>query len=38
MYKESGSIRWTSVAAVLPLVLGFAVIFVVAQIWRIATG
>jgi ferrous iron transport protein B len=35
MYKETGSVKWTTVAALLPLGLGFAVIFFVAQIWRL---
>jgi ferrous iron transport protein B len=36
MYKESGSKKWTTFAALLPLAMGFAVTFFVAQIWRIA--
>jgi ferrous iron transport protein B len=35
IYRESGSAKWTIVAALLPLVLGFAVCFFVAQIWRL---
>jgi ferrous iron transport protein B len=35
MYKESGSKRWTVVAALLPLGLGFMVTFFVAQVWRL---
>ena len=35
MYKESGSKRWTTVAALLPLAMGFVVTFFVAQIWRL---
>ncbi len=35
IYKETGSKRWTTVAALLPLVLGFIVTFFVAQIWRL---
>jgi ferrous iron transport protein B len=38
IYKETGSARWTAVSALLPLGLGFAVCFVVAQVWRITTG
>jgi ferrous iron transport protein B len=38
MYKETGSSRWTTVAALLPLGLGFLVTFVVAQVWRLAAG
>jgi len=35
IYKETGSARWTAVATLLPLVLGFVVTFVVAQVWRL---
>ncbi len=35
MYTESGSRKWTLVAALLPLAMGFAVTFVVAQVWRL---
>ncbi len=35
IYKETRSARWTLVASVLPLILGFIVTFLVAQVWRI---
>jgi ferrous iron transport protein B len=35
IYKETGSRRWTAVSALLPLALGFAVTFLVAQVWRL---
>jgi ferrous iron transport protein B len=35
IYKETGSAKWTGVAALLPLALGFAVTFGVAQVWRL---
>ena len=35
MHKESGSRRWTAVAALLPLAMGFGLTFLVAQIWRL---
>jgi len=35
IYRESGSKKWTLVAALLPLVMGFVVTFFVAQIWRL---
>lgn len=38
IYKETGSAKWTWVASLMPVVLGFAVTFVVAQIWRFFTG
>lgn len=38
IYKETGSKKWTAVAALLPLVMGFIVTFFVAQIWRLFAG
>ena len=38
IYKETGSKKWTAVATVLPLVMGFVVTFFVAQIWRLFAG
>jgi ferrous iron transport protein B len=38
MYKESGSRKWAAVGALLPLGLGFAVTFVVAQVWRLVAA
>jgi ferrous iron transport protein B len=38
IYKESGSKKWTAVAALLPLIMGFVVTFFVAQIWRLIAG
>jgi len=38
IYKETGSIKWMLVSAILPLVLGFGVTFLVAQIWRFVAG
>jgi ferrous iron transport protein B len=35
IYKETGSVKWTAVATLLPIVLGVAVCFVVAQVWRL---
>jgi len=35
IWKETRSGRWTTVASLLPLVLGIATCFVVAQIWRL---
>lgn len=35
IYKETKSVKWTTVASVLPVILGFIVTFIVAQIWRI---
>ncbi len=35
IFRETRSARWTTLAAVLPLAMGFTVCFVVAQIWRL---
>ena len=35
IFMETRSARWTMLATVLPLVMGFTVCFVVAQIWRL---
>ena len=35
IYKETGSKRWTALASLLPVALGFIVTFFVAQIWRL---
>jgi len=34
IYKETGSIKWTTYAVLVPLALGFAVTFLVASLWR----
>jgi ferrous iron transport protein B len=38
IYKETGSKKWTTVAALLPVGMGFAVTFIVAQVWRLVAG
>jgi ferrous iron transport protein B len=38
IYKETGSAKWTTVSTMLPLVMGFVVCFLVAQIWRLVAG
>jgi len=38
IYKETGSVRWTTVATVLPLVMGFVACFLLAQFWRLFAG
>ena len=38
MYRESGSKKWTIVAALLPLAMGFVITFFIAQIWRLIAG
>jgi ferrous iron transport protein B len=38
IWKETRSAKWTAVAALLPVAMGFLICFLVAQVWRIATG
>ncbi len=38
IFKETGSRKWTTISALLPLALGFIVTFVVAQVWRLVAG
>jgi len=35
IYKETGSKKWTAVAALMPVAMGFAVTFTLAQVWRL---
>jgi ferrous iron transport protein B len=35
IYKETKSAKWTVFASILPVIMGFVVTFLVAQIWRI---
>ena len=34
IYKETGSVKWTVLAVLLPLAMGFGVTFLVASLWR----
>jgi ferrous iron transport protein B len=38
IWKETRSGQWTTVSALLPLVMGLVVCFLVAQVWRVVTG
>ena len=38
IYKETGSKKWTAVAALLPVAMGLIVTFLVAQIWRLVVS
>jgi ferrous iron transport protein B len=38
IYKETGSVKWTTVATLLPVLMGFLITFFTAQIWRIFAG
>jgi ferrous iron transport protein B len=35
IYKETGSVRWTMIASLMPVALGFLVCFLTAQVWRL---
>ncbi len=35
IYRETKSAKWTTVATLLPVVMGFVMCFVVAQVWRL---
>ena len=35
IYKETKSVKWTTVATLLPVIMGFVITFLVAQIWRL---
>jgi len=35
IYKETKSVKWTTVATLLPVIMGLIVTFLVAQIWRL---
>ena len=35
VYKETKSVKWTVVASILPLIMGFVICFIVAQLWRV---
>lgn len=37
IYKETKSVKWTVISAILPIVMGFVVTFFVAQIWRMVS-
>ncbi len=38
IYKETGSVKWTSIATLLPLGLGFTVTFLFTQTWHFLSG
>lgn len=38
IYKETGSVKWTTFASVLPVFMGFTITFFTAQIWRLIAG
>ncbi len=38
IYKETGSIKWTAISTLLPLIMGLSLCFFVTQIWRLFTA
>ena len=38
IYKETGSIKWTTISTLLPVVMGIVITFFTAQIWRLFAG
>ena len=38
IYKETRSAKWTAVASLMPLVMGFSLIFLVTQVVRLFAG
>ncbi len=38
IYKETGSVKWTVVSGLLPVVMGLLLCFFVAQFWRLIAG
>lgn len=38
IYKETKSVKWTLISTFMPVALGLAICFVVAQLWRIFVG
>jgi ferrous iron transport protein B len=35
IYKETRSIKWTALSAMLPLIMGFVITFIIAQLWQL---
>ncbi|MGD8277833.1 MAG: ferrous iron transport protein B [Gemmatimonadota bacterium] len=38
IYRETGSRKWTTLATLLPLAMGFVICFLTAQVWRLVVG
>ena len=38
IYQETKSWKWTTIATLMPLLMGFVICFLVAQVWRIIAG
>jgi ferrous iron transport protein B len=38
IYKETGSVKWSVVSTLLPVLMGFTICFLVTQVWRLVAG
>jgi len=38
IYKETKSVKWTTVASIVPIIMGIVICFLVAQVWRLAVS
>jgi len=38
VWKETRSVKWTTVSALLPVAMGFFLCFLVAQVWRLVAA
>jgi ferrous iron transport protein B len=38
IFKETGSVKWTAISTMVPVVMGLVVTFFVAQVWRLLGG
>ena len=38
IYKETGSVKWTTIASLLPVAMGLVITFFTAQVWRLFAG
>jgi len=38
IYKETGSVKWTTIATMMPVAMGVTVCFLVTQVWRLVAG
>jgi ferrous iron transport protein B len=38
IYKETSSVKWTAIATLMPVLMGFTITFFTAQIWRLIAG
>ena len=38
IYQETKSVKWTTLASILPVIMGFVITFLVTQVWQIFAG